>query len=454
VSDFDETLGAYLAVLRTADIGGDSVVAGRTLVAMALVDLERALADPGVLADDDGTVPTRPVDRLRVLMRFALWLRLTPPGVLPVEFASRAARYRFLVWTLLVRLGWPADLKVRNVTLDRDYPVGRREVLAEARSARSDWLGHLENREADPWLSARHSADPDLIEADLRWLTGTWPAPTSPAHNRPLSLAFGTDQLSQEADHRPVAQLVVEQHWIGRGALLAATTAYFPGSAWRRIVPSVTGPVVAAIPVLVIVLGFVDTGRWVAASVGAAAVLAAGLVPPTYTVLGLARVPAAVVVGEAVLLSLTPRWWTGAGGWRLGVALLVLALGYLVYESRAHGSRGRRALLRGAGLLLVGATYAFCISVAVLGFVAPALAERGECLDGWWTVGPFEARMPGTECVRKLDLGPGTQLPAAAGVLTLMAGWSLGVGLAAQVLWDDRPVSAPLGRVRRVKGTA
>jgi len=38
-------------------------------------------------------------------------------------------------------------------------------------------------------------------------------------------------------------------------------------------------------------------------------------------------------------------------------------------------------------------------------------------------------------------------------VLLLMTGWSLAVGLAAQILWDDRPVTAPLGRLRRVRGS-
>jgi hypothetical protein len=37
-------------------------------------------------------------------------------------------------------------------------------------------------------------------------------------------------------------------------------------------------------------------------------------------------------------------------------------------------------------------------------------------------------------------------------VLLLMTGWSFALGLAAQILWDDRPVTAPLGRIRRAKG--
>lgn len=186
----------------------------------------------------------------------------------------------------------------------------------------------------------------------------------------------------------------------------------------------------------------------------AVAVLSAGLLAPSHASLALARVPAAIVVGQAVMLSMTPRWWVADGGWPIGLSLFVLALGYLVYDSRSHGSPRGRAVARGAGLLAIAASYAFCISIAVLAFVAPVVAERGECLGAWWTAGPFEQRPPPDGCAGKLDLDPGATLPAAAGVLTLMAGWSIGVGLAAQVLWDDRSISAPLGRVRRVRGAS
>ncbi len=459
MSGLDEALDRYFELLRTGPPEAENVVPQHRLRRMSLALLERALADPARVAGQDGLVPDRSVDRLRNMMRFALWLRLAPPELLPADFTSRAARYRFLVWTLPLRLGWPDALDVERLqfgaTADtiETWELGTREVLAEARAARTDWLGYLENWEQDPWLAARYAAEPDLTEIDLRWVTTTWvgPDPSDPdRRERPLSLA--PTPAEEPADHRAVAQLVVEQHWLTRGAVLAAARAYFPGR-WARFVPF-AGPVVAAVPAGMLLLGLADPARWVAAGVVAAAVLGAGFVRPAYTPLTLARVPSAIAVGQAVLLSLTPRWWLAENGWLVGLGLLVLALGYLVYDSRAHGSRRWRAVHRGAGLLGVAAVYAFCISIAVLGFVAPAVAERGECLDGWWTVGAFERRSPSEECTGKLDLTEGAALPAAASVLTLMAGWSLGVGLAAQVLWDDRPISAPLGRVRRVRGAS
>lgn len=90
----------------------------------------------------------------------------------------------------------------------------------------------------------------------------------------------------------------------------------------------------------------------------------------------------------------------------------------------------------------------------MLGFVAPAVAENGGCLDGWWTVSAFESRPLTADCAEQLELPAGAAVPPAAAVLTLMAGWSVVIGLSAQVLWDDRPISAPLGRVRRARGAS
>src|SRR5205823_1185239 len=89
------------------------------------------------------------------------------------------------------------------------------------------------------------------------------------------------------------------------------------------------------------------------------------------------------------------------------------------------------------------------LSLAVLGFVAPAMGEHGECLDGWWHVSPWHSRPFTRQCTQAL--GHADAAPTA-GVLSLMTGWSLATGLAVQILWDDRPVTAPLGRIRRVRG--
>lgn len=107
----------------------------------------------------------------------------------------------------------------------------------------------------------------------------------------------------------------------------------------------------------------------------------------------------------------------------------------------------RRAL----GITLLGALHAAVLSLVVLGFVAPAMGEHGECLDGWWRSSPFATRpLAGIgTCVQTLNQD---RAAAPAGVLLLMTGWSFAIGLATQVLWNDQTVTAPLGRRRWIKG--
>ena len=79
------------------------------------------------------------------LCTFALWLRYSPPGHVPRHLASRAARLRFVVWTLPPRMDWQGW---RSLTLEwswtgppdtDDYPrLSQEMVLAEARAARDD----------------------------------------------------------------------------------------------------------------------------------------------------------------------------------------------------------------------------------------------------------------------------------------------------------------------------
>ncbi|MGH3936692.1 MAG: hypothetical protein ACRDS1_17210 [Pseudonocardiaceae bacterium] len=142
-------------------------------------DIERALDDPRLLFSADQDDPRH----LRRLVLFALWLRYCPSDHLPRHLRSRAARFRFGVWSLLPRMGWPQEWLPLTVAWsmtdpgrENDFVVITRElVLAEARAARDDWLAQLNDWEDDPWLAARHQRDPGRLEADLRWLTTTWP---------------------------------------------------------------------------------------------------------------------------------------------------------------------------------------------------------------------------------------------------------------------------------------
>src|SRR5262249_8420966 len=50
----------------------------------------------------------------------------------------------------------------------------------------------------------------------------------------------------------------------------------------------------------------------------------------------------------------------------------------------------------------LGGLHAFILSVVVLGFVAPAMGEHGECLDGWWHLSPWHARLLTAPCAAAL----------------------------------------------------
>jgi hypothetical protein len=105
-------------------------------------------------------------------------------------------------------------------------------------------------------------------------------------------------------------------------------------------------------------------------------------------------------------------------------------------------------------LLAFGVLHTVLLSIVVLAFLVPALADHGQCLAGWWQHDPWQPLPLSTlggpnSCAAALSA---TNAAPPATTLLLMTGWSLSFGLAAQVLWDDRPVTAPLGRLRRIRG--
>ena len=437
-------------------------------------DLERALNNPRVLFSSTDQGESR--ERLRLLCTFALWLRYSPPGHVPPHLASRAARLRFTVWTLPPRMNWE---QWRSLTLkwswsprddlprsqEGDYlPLSRDMVLAEAQAARDDWLARLNAWEDDPWLAARHQREPRKLESDLRWLTTTWPRPRRGEPDwpgGPSCLKLEPKGVKDRSAYRRVATDLAELHWLPRGSLHSASAALLPERPVIRLLTwlfplaalTVVGLFAATLlPATALAVVGLSVDTLVSAAVWSALILltlgfvAAGLMPSRLIGLALLRIPAAAAVGQVVLLSLTPRWWLAPSGWTVGAGLLGIAALYLVLESRLHGALRRWAYPRGLLIAGIGALYAFLLSLVVLAFVAPSVAERGECLAGWWSADPWSVRP-------LINEGCDGQAAAPAGVLLLMTGWSLAVGLAAQILWDDRPVTAPLGRLRRVRGS-
>jgi hypothetical protein len=182
-------------------------------------DLRRVLADPRVLFAAD-TVDAR--SQLAALMGFAWLSARWPAGEMPLELASRAARFRFLVWSFPARLGMRASHDVfagirlpDTVTPDADVGV----ILVEARAARQDWKQYLDGWEDDPWLAARQVDAPGRFENDLRWLITTWPATTPRAGHdvpwpaRPAPLDLGSRETPSNAGWNGDRLPAPRAHW-------------------------------------------------------------------------------------------------------------------------------------------------------------------------------------------------------------------------------------------------
>lgn len=413
-------------------------------------DIRLVLGDPTSLFESG-----QRMGKPDTLLVFALWLGESPAECVPVGWASRAARFRFAVWSLPIRLGrhlYSSDVRVPGGPLQR---IDWHRIRQEAWAAQEDWKRHLDAWEDDPWLA---SAGDKRIETELRWLTTTWPR-TNPSRDHTVAWPSPPAplDLDSDADQRRLAADTAER-LVERGSVLRAVSTLAPGAWWRW--PLLAGyPILTVAVIVLLATGHADAARWSAVGLLGLGLSVAVAVPTRYVVLGLLRVPAAAAVGLAVLISLTSRWWISANGAWIGLALLVRAALYLALEARQHGARRLAAAGRGLLVTLIGALHAAVLSIAVLGFVVPAMGEHGECLDGWWRHSLWHP-LPISISVDGLPSGADScaktvrtdRAAAPAGTLVFMTGWSLSFGLAARILWDDRPVTAPLGRLRRVRG--
>ncbi|MFC0438057.1 hypothetical protein [Kutzneria buriramensis] len=408
--------------------------------------LRRVLTDPALLFTPDTTdTPAR----LATLMAFAWLTGRWDPARIPPDLRAPLARLRFLIWTFPARTG-PATGEPHRVI---ELPDGQRldltdhRIDSQAQSARQQWLQALTAWEDDPWLAARQIDDPAAFERDLRWLVEAWPAPRI----APLPRQTGRLRLGPVAAQRRIAGEAAER-WLERGSVTGAATALAPGNPWRW-------PLLAAYPLLaagvtaLAFTGHAGIARWAAVAVLALGLTATALAPIRYTPLALPRIPAAAAVGLALLLTLTTRWWLAVNAWPLGAALLAASTGYLMVEARQHGSGRLAAARRALVLLVLGVLHTVVLSITTLAFLVPVLADHGQCLTDWWQHNPWQPlplSTAGTDSCAAALSTPNAAPPAAT--MLLMTGWSLSFGLAAQILWDDRPVTAPLGRLRRIRG--
>ncbi len=142
------------------------------------------------------------------------------------------------------------------------------------------------------------------------------------------------------------------------------------------------------------------------------------------------RLLASCAVGQAIVTAFlidndsfkaTDR--TSTELWAPPVALLLVIFLYLLLEARLHRVPPAAALRRVCWVLGLGSCYALTLGCVIVSLVLPGFRAD----DRW--------------------LGTQEGMPFASMLVTVSL-MGLLVGLLTQVLWDDRPITAPLGRKR------
>jgi hypothetical protein len=381
----------------------------------------------------------------------AAWsaLRDDPPGTggyTPAEAAllrPLAARVRFLVLSEPMRWrgkpggtwwGWEPDQQFGGSgALDLTFGPGSWPVLAgRCQEARRDWRAFLDSYQSHPLLS---QARPDELEQELRALVfrSTQLRPGGLlAQPLGLSVAPLAEPSRLTTEDKALIADVAECHLLPRFAVAAVArlSLYDDDSPrrWEQILAA-TAVVLAGLTAVSLAAALLIRPAAVAAGV-CYLLICAGVLrfPARWGAMWLLRMPAASAVGIIALVSLLPGAWihTPLKG-RLAVAALAGAsFGYLLIEVRNHGAARGSAVLRALLVAVIGAVHALMVSLIGLVAVAPAFVANGAGLDRVWTRPTYGH---------------------AGMVLALAAAWCLAVGVFSQILWDDRPITAPLAHL-------
>jgi hypothetical protein len=352
-----------------------------------------------------------------------------------------AARLRFLAlsepmrWRAEPSRAWWGDESEKigkSGLVDQVFGEDSGHLLTgRVREARRRWLDCLDAYESHPFLAQATSRELEQELASLIFRHRRGGAPLSLSVRMPLR-----ESAPPTAADLTIISEVTERHFLPRFDLISVGgLAFSDPLRWRR-----AGR--AALGTAAVLAALVTVERAAQLDLRAAAVTAAicyVLIGAGSVALGsswasiwLLRLPAASAVGLFALVSVLPGGWlttpSPPGGWAACVALALAAYGYLAVEARNHGIAPGLALVRSAGVATVGAVHALLVSLIGLIVVAPAFISDGSKLADLW-------RHPG---------GYGH-----AGMLLLLAtAWCLAVGVFSQILWDDRPITAPLAHLQ------
>jgi hypothetical protein len=345
-----------------------------------------------------------------------------------------AARTRFLVLSEPMRARghaegtfWLTDRDVfgGNGVLDNVFGLGTwPELVGRCREARREWQDCLDAYQSHPLL---RQAKPGALEQELRTLV------LRDGKGRPLVLSVRplAEKAPLTAGDTAVITDSVEHHLLPRFAVgLTARLALYDDQPWlqrlrRLLAAAVAMTALAAVGCTAALLIYPAVGL----ALGCYALIGAGVavLPAEWNMMWLLRMPAASAVGVFSLISFLPGGWLHAlpGGWAAAAVLAAVSFGYLLAEGRSHGVARRASVTRALLMAAAGAVHGLLVTLIGLVLVAPAFDAGGQ-LGKLWSV-------------------PGY---AGAGmILTVSTAWCLTVGVFSQILWDDRPITAPLAHL-------
>jgi hypothetical protein len=403
----------------------------------ALPALLPALAGRQSAAPADGWLGT-------CWMAEAAWRALSNPLTDP-DFAAGdrellvplAARLRFLALTEPMRQR--AETSVLSAA-EPDGPPGGiatrlfgtgswNLLVGRCNEARRIWLDCLDSYQSQPFLA---QADPRDVDEEIRTVVFR--------RGRGAPLGLSGLPLRLTAEDKTVIDDVTERHLLPRFDLRSVIVlGQYDGDGrlggWHMAITA--GTVLCGLAAVVCA---VMLRMQAAAGLALACYLLIGagvlILGPAWAAAWLLRLPAAATVGVIALIALVSSNWglsTPHAGLAAAIVLAVAACGYLAVEVRNHGVAGRE-LTRVLGVAGIGAAHALMVSLLGLVYVAPAFAANGARLARLW-------HAPGY---------------GYAGMILLLAtAWCLAVGVFSQVLWDDRPITAPLAHLQwRARGKA
>ncbi|MEV5330220.1 hypothetical protein AB0K67_39410 [Nonomuraea sp. NPDC052634] len=304
--------------------------------------------------------------------------------------------------------------------------------IERARQAREEWLTVLENIHEHPSLESRLNVEDEAIDLTAVEIS---------------QAALGTGRSPEDPPRAGIAGTVVTRILLPRFAWHAALRVLYRLHGKRLALG-----MCAAAFILLLAIGAVLTagfGVWMDGYTAGAllGLCAYGLIAvwsafePAFSWLWLLRQPASSAVGLLGLSALHPDWWSKSSNATIITASILLAIGfgYLLIEAGNHGVPRRSLASRVGAVSAFGFGHAALVSIIGLRFVVPAFNEHAEGAGGttvsiacWWTP---------EKCAPLLD-------PVNPWVMVLTAtAWSFVSGVFLQILWDDRPITAPLAHV-------